>query len=272
MKKVCAFIIIMVLAMALASSGCTEKGASAPVSKNQEKIFEGKHLTVCSGAGLIKPMNELIENFENETGADVEVRYGGSAEIFGILTSKECDIFIPGDYYYTGQAMDRNYVFNESVENLTLHVPVIAVPAGNPENISKLEDLANPGVKLALGDTNGPAIGKVSEAICEKAGILPEVENNTIVRTATVNQLLIYVVSEEVDAAIIWEDMASWGEASGKLEIIPIPEEQNKIKTIPTAVSVYTEDPELAEAFNTYIAGEEVEDIWEKWGFEPCSP
>jgi molybdate transport system substrate-binding protein len=168
--------------------------------------------------------------------------------------------------------MDMNYVFNESVENLTLHVPVIAVPAGNPANISKLEDLANPGVKLALGDPKGPAIGRVSEAICEKVGIRPKVENNTIVRTATVNQLLIYVVSEEVDATIIWEDMASWGEARGKLEIIPIPEEQNKIKTIPTAVSVYTEDPELAEAFNTYIAGEEVEEIWEKWGFEPCSP
>ena len=272
MKKVCTFIIIMVLAMSLAGSGCTEKGASTPVSKNQEKAFEGRHLMVCSGAGLIKPMNELIENFENGTGADIEVRYGGSAEIFGILTSKECDIFIPGDYYYTEQAMDRNYVFNESVENLTLHVPVIAVPAGNPANIRGLEDLAKPGTKLALGDPNGPAIGKVSEAICTQAGILPEAENNTIVRTATVNQLLIYVVSGEVDAAIIWEDMASWGEARGKLEIVPIPEEQNKIKTIPTAVSVYTEDPELAEVFNIYIAGEEAEEIWEKWGFEPCSP
>jgi len=50
---------------------------------------------------------------------------------------------------------------------------------------------------------------------------LPEVENNTIVRTTTVNQLLIYVVSDEVDAAIIWEDMASWGEASGKLRDYP---------------------------------------------------
>lgn len=272
MKKVLAFIIIMVLAMSLAGSGCAEKGASTPVSENQEKEFDGRQITVCSGAGLIKPMNELIANFENETGADIEIRYGGSAELFGILTSKECDVFIPGDYYYTGQAMDRNYVFNESVENLTLHIPVIAVPAGNPKNISKLEDLANPGVKLALGDPNGPAIGKVSETICTQAGILPEVENNTIVRTATVNQLLIYIVSEEADAAIIWEDMASWGEASGKLEIILIPDEQNKIKTIPTAVSVYTEDSELAEAFNTYIAGEEAEEIWEKWGFEPCSP
>ncbi len=270
MKKVCAFIIIIVLALSLAGSGCAEKGASTPVSENPEKAFEGRQVTVCAGAGLIKPMNELIENFEKETGADIEVRYGGSAEIFGFLTSKECDIFIPGDYYYTEQAMDRNYVFNESVENLTLHIPVIAVPAGNPANISRLEDLAGPGVKLALGDPNGPAIGKVSEVICTQAGILSAVEKNIIVKTATVNQLLIYIASGEVDAAIIWEDMTSWGEASGKLEIVSIPEEQNKIKTIPTAVSIYTEDRELAEAFNTYIAGEEAKEVWEKWGFEPC--
>ncbi|WP_410508499.1 molybdate ABC transporter substrate-binding protein [Methanosarcina hadiensis] len=272
MKKVYAFIIIAVLAMALAGSGCAEREASAHVSEEPKKEFEGRQLVVCAGAGLMKPINELIGNFENETGADIEVRYGGSAEIFGFLTSKECDVFIPGDYYYTEQAMDRNYVFNESVENLTLHVPVIAVPAGNPANVSGLEGLAEPGVKIALGDPNGPAIGKVSEAICTQAGILPALENNTIVKTATVNQLLIYIASGEVDATIIWEDMASWGETSGKLEIIPIPEEQNKIKTIPTAVSVYTEDRELADAFNTYIAGEEAEDIWEKWGFKPCGP
>jgi molybdate transport system substrate-binding protein len=269
-KKVCSFIIIIVLALSLAGSGCAEKEAYSPASGSSEKEFSGRQITVCSGAGLIKPMTELIGNFENETGADIEVRYGGSAEIFGFLTSKECDVFIPGDYYYTEQAMDRNYVFNDSVTNLTLHIPVIAIPEDNPANISRLEDLAKPGVKLALGDPNGPAIGKVSETICEKAGILPEIENNTIVKTATVNQLLIYVASEEVDAAIIWEDMASWSEASGKLKMIPIPEEQNKIKTIPTAVSTYTEDPELAEAFNNYIAGEEAKEVWEKWGFEPC--
>ena len=39
MKKVCAFIIIMVLAMALAGSGCAEKGASTPVLEAHEKEF-----------------------------------------------------------------------------------------------------------------------------------------------------------------------------------------------------------------------------------------
>ena len=66
----------MVLAMSLAGSGCAEKGASTPVSENQEKEFDGRQITVCAEAGLIKPMNELIGNFENKTGAEIQVRYG----------------------------------------------------------------------------------------------------------------------------------------------------------------------------------------------------
>lgn len=265
------FLLLLIMISMLPISGCIEKEPSVSVSGESKNAFEGRQITVCAGAGLIKPMNELIGNFENETGAKVQVRYGGSAEIFGTLASKECDIFIPGDYYYTEQAMNRHYVFNESVKNVTFHIPAIAVPKGNPANVTGIKDLAKPGTKLALGDPKGPVIGKVSEIICSQAGILPEIKNNTIVWTATVNQLLIYVVSGEVDATIIWEDMANWGEANGKIQLIPIPEEKNEIKTIPTAVSVYTEDPELAEAFNAYISGEEATETWEKWGFEPCA-
>lgn len=280
MKKLCTFTLILLLLITAAGSGCADKASTSPVSENPAsdqisenpaKPFEGKELSVCAGAGLIKPMNELVAKFENETGADIQVRYGGSAEIFGILAAGQCDVFIPGAYYYTEQAMSRHYVLNESVTNLTLHVPVIAVPEGNPGNINRLEDLGNPGLKLALGDPKGPAIGKVAEKICGNCGILVGVENNTIVRTATVNQLLIYIVTEQADATIIWEDMANWGEASGKLETVPITAEQNTIKTIPTAVSTCSEEPELAEAFNTYIASEEAGEAWEKWGFKPCS-
>ena len=72
---------------------------------------------------------------------------------------------------------------------------------------------------------------------------------------------LIFSISEKI------------GEINANLISKPSPHlrKQNKIKTIPTAVSVYTKDPELAEAFNTYIAGEEAEKTWEKWGFEPCN-
>ncbi len=64
-----------------------------------------KTLSVCAGAGLMKPMNELVQAFENETGVRVEIHYGGSAEIFGILETTGCDVFIPGAYYYTEEGV-----------------------------------------------------------------------------------------------------------------------------------------------------------------------
>ncbi len=53
----------MLLAMAMASSGCTEKMSPTPASNNSANEFKGQQITVCSGAGLIKPMNELDWKF-----------------------------------------------------------------------------------------------------------------------------------------------------------------------------------------------------------------
>ena len=256
--------ILIVLIVMLA--GCTS-------NTKPEGKFVGKTIVVCSGAGLMKPMNELIKNFEEKTGAKVEVHYGGSAEIYGILTTTGCDVFIPGAYYYTKIAMEKGYLINDTVKNVTLHIPVIAVPEGNPKNIHSLKDLAKPGVRVVLGDPKACAIGKVAKKILEKNGLWENVSKNVVVFTPTVNQLLIYIATGQADAAIIWEDMTTWAEAKGKIEVIQIPPEQNIIKTIPTAVTVYAKKNgkfEVAKAFNDYITSEEGLKIWEKWGFKPC--
>ena len=261
-------LLMLLVLLSIVLAGCT---GSKPVS--EEKKFTGKTIVVCSGAGLMKPMNELIKNFENKTGAMVEVHYGGSAEIYGILTTTGCDVFIPGAYYYTKIAMDKGYIVNDTVKKVTLHVPVIAVPKGNPKNIRSLEDLAKPGVRVVLGDPKACAIGKVAKKILVKNGLWENVSKNVIVFTPTANQLLIYTATGQADAAIIWKDMTTWAQAKGKIEVIQIPPEKNIIKTIPTAVTVYAKKDdkfEVAKAFNDYITSEEGLKIWEKWGFEPC--
>ncbi|NJE07078.1 molybdate ABC transporter substrate-binding protein [Thermococcus sp. M39] len=268
MKKTPTLLLLCVLIFSVISSGCI--GEKAQVNKST-KEFEGQTVVVCSGAGLMKPMNELIGMFENETGAKVEVHYGGSSEIFGILqTTCGCDVFIPGAWYYTKVGMDKGYVLNDTVKNVTLHIPVIAVPKGNPKNIHSLEDLAKPGVRVVLGDPKACAIGKVAKKMLEKNGLWENVSKNVVTFTPTVNQLLIYITTGQADAAIIWEDMTTWAQAKGKIEVIQIPPEQNIIKTIPTAVTVCAEKDghlEVAKAFNEFIANHT--EIWEKWGFRP---
>ncbi len=267
LKSIKAPFLVLVLIGAVIGAGCI---SSAHASTKGEP-FEGQTLTVCSGAGLMKPMNGLISLFENETGAKVEVHYGGSSEIFGVLqTTCGCDVFIPGAWYYTEGAMKKGYILNDTVRNVTEHVPVIAVPKGNPKGIHSLEDLAKPGVRVVLGDPKACAIGKVAKKILEKNGLWDEVKPNVVVFTPTVNQILIYIATGQADAAIIWEDMVTWAQAKGKIEVIQIPGEQNSIKTIPTAVTTCAKKDghvEVAKAFNEFVANHT--EIWEKWGFRP---
>ena len=264
MKKIFIFLLLAVWGLGL--SGCGKKG------KTVKK--ENQTLMVCSGAGLMKPMNELIKMFEQKTSVKVQVHYGGSGEIFGILqTTCGCDVFIPGAYKYTQEALKGGYLIKDTIKNLTLHIPIIIVSGKNKKDICSLEDLARPGVKVVLGDSRACAIGKVAKKILEKNGLWQKVEKNVLTFTPTVNQLLIYIATGQADAAIVWEDMTSWAQAKGKITVVPIPAKQNIVKTIPTAVTVCAKKHgtlDIARSFNDFVATPQSLTIWGKWGFKPC--
>ena len=232
----------------------------------------GADLMVFSGAGLMKPMEAIRKNFEQQQGVTIDVHYGSSGEIFGMVAAGQpCDVLIPGAEKYTQDALKNGWVEKETIQKLVLHLPAIAVPKGNPANIKGLDDLARQGVRVSIGDPKAPAIGRVSKKLLTKAKLWERVQPNISVYAPTVNQLLIYVALNQVDAAIIWKDLTSWAEAKGKIEVVEIDSNRNIIKTIPTAVCTRTKNRELALQFNRYVATAEGLAIWKKWGFEPCA-
>lgn len=225
-------------------------------------------LTVYCGAGLMKPMDELKAGFEQRYKVPLQVVYGGSGELFGIIAArKDGGVFVPGSAKYIKDAAERGMVLAEGQKTLCYHVPVILVPAGNPAHIRSLRDLARPGVRVALADAKAAAIGKVANVLLTKIGLLDQVNKNVVVRPNTTNQLLLYTVTDQVDACLAWEDQATWEQANGKIEIIHIPPEQNAIKTIPAAVLTHTQQLERAQTFVDYISSPEAKALWKKWGF-----
>ncbi len=254
-------IIIIIIVAGAYASGILSNGSAGG---NQT-------ITVLAGAGFVKVTNELKTEFEKQhPGVTVNVKNGGSGELFGMLeTQKSADIFLPADYKYMEDAMNNSDVKNNTVKNITQNIPVIAVAKGNPKNITSLSDLANPGVKVALGDPKGPAIGKASEKILNKTGLLTQVDKNVVVKTTTVDQLLTYLITNQADAVIIWQDMSTWPEGQGKIEIIQIPKNESSISTVPIAVTSYTKNNDLAQQFEDFATGPQGMAIWEKWGFKP---
>lgn len=229
-------------------------------------------LVVFSGAGLIKPMEEMRTGFERLNGVKVDVHYGSSGEIFSqVAAGQPCDVLIPGAEKYTEDALKNGWVIEETIRKMVLHEPLIAVPSGNPAHITCLEDLGRDGVRVSIGDPKAPAIGRVSKKMLKNNGLWESVTPNIKVYAPTVNQLLIYVALNQVDAAIIWGDLVTWAEGKGKMETVKIASEKNIIKTIPTAVCTKAPHPELALKFNDYISSAAGMATWARWGFEPCA-
>jgi len=254
-------IIIAILAIAaLYLSGNFGSGGS-----NEEGSID-----ILVGAGFSKVGAELIKEFNKKyPNIKVNAKYGGSGELFATLeTQKSGDVFLPADYKYMEDAMKNGYIENNTVENITKNIPVIIVKKGNPKNISSLEDLTKPGVKVAIGEPSGPAIGKATAKILEKNNLTDEVEKNVVVKTTTVNQLLTYLVTGQCDVTIIWEDMTTWEEGKGKIEVIEIPADENIESTVPVGITSFTKDKDAALKFQEFIISEEGKKIWEKWGFE----
>ncbi|BAW31489.1 molybdate-binding periplasmic protein [Methanothermobacter sp. MT-2] len=235
------------------------------IYSNTPKNLKGHEITVLCGAGLMKPMNEIVKNFEKETGAKVNVQYGGTGELLGtLMTSKKGDVLVSGEYTSLEKAAEKGYILNDTVINITSHKPVIAVRKGNPKNITSLRDLARNDIKVAIGDPKACAIGKVAQEMFKEQNL--DVDKNIVAKTPTVNQLLTYILTGQVDAVIIWEDMLTWNNSKAKLEAIEIPGAKNQ--TIPAAVTTVSEDPKTAEKFIEYLKSDESRKIWEKWGFK----
>ncbi len=212
-----------------------------------------KTLHVYSGAGMRKPMDKIAKMFEDKYGVKVICDYAGSGYLLAkIEATKSGDVFVPGDYIYVKKLMEKGEIVK--YKNLTKHIPVIVVQKGNPKHIESLKDLAKPGIRLAIGDRN-IAIGIAVNKILDKAdkynpGIKEKILKNVVVKGATVKQVLLYVLEKQVDAAIVWKADAM--ENKDKLEIIPINESYNVIKTVPIAVLKFSKDRKIANEFYNF--------------------
>lgn len=222
---------------------------------------DGSLLVYC-GAGMSEPMEEIADLFEEREGVEVQYTFGGSAQLLSQIELYQTgDLYMPGARSDIESAIEKGFV--DETRDVVYHVPCIVTPKGNPAGIDSLECLAEPGVRVALGDPTGPAIGKVSKKILESLGIWDEVGENVVAFSGTVNELLVYVSLGQADAAIVWEDLFNPDE----MEMVEIPREKNEIKVVSIGTLIFSEDKEVTERFMNFVVSEEGKEVFVDHGF-----
>jgi len=252
------------MVLLIAISGCMICGCTEQVGETTPSVSDDSTntLLVYCGAGLRDPMDEIAEVFRQKEGISVNYIYGGSAQLLSqIELVKQGDAYMPGAKSYIDSAAEKGFISKS--KKTVYHVMVIVVPKGNPKNIQCLNDLTKEGVRVAIGEPSGPAVGKAAKKMLEKDGLWEGVEKNCVVKSGTVNELLVYVSMDQVDAAIIWEDLFN----PESMEMVDIPLEEGFVKVIPIGTLSFSENPKNAEKFMNFVSSDEGKAIFEKYDF-----
>ena len=261
-----AVLLIVALACCMVC-GCTSDTTPADTTPVAGVSESAESLVVYCGAGLREPMDEIAQVYQEQTGTEIKYTYSGSAQLLSqIELLQEGDCYMPGAKSYIDSAAEKGFI-NTSEETI-YHVLAIAVAPGNPKNITTLADLTKDGVRVAIGEPTGPAVGSAAKKMLENAGYWEDIQDNIVVQSGTVNELLVYMNMEQADAAIIWEDLLD----NSDLEQVNIPIDEGFIKVIPVGTLSFSENPEDAQAFAAFVSSDDGKAIFAKHGFEtfPC--
>ena len=249
-------------------AGCSSQSANqassaqqSSQSASQTASLEGQQLNIYCGAGMTAPFTDIADLFTEETGCEMNVTYANAAQIqTQIQTTGEGDMFIAG-------SKEEVKPVEESVSksiDLVKHIPVLAVPASNPKQITSVADLANARVVI-VGDPESTPIGKIAKKVLGDAGLWDNLMSaGVITTTTTAPQIGTALANGEGDAGIVWKENAT---ADG-ITILDSPEMTAQVKVIPCAVLNSVADEDAAAAFEDFLQTDEVWDIWASYGYE----
>ena len=263
---------LMLLGVVSCGGGAGSDSGSGGGGKKQQ----GGTLTILAASSLIDAFGELGKTFEKQNeGVTVkqsfessstlltQIQQGAPADVFASAATEEMDTAVED-----GLVAGKPQVFVKNRE-------IIMVPKDNPADITEFEDVANPGVKLALAQKDVPAADYALQ-ILDKA--------NAQYGDAFEKKVLSNVVSREADVrasvnrVVVGDADATFGYASDytvdirdRVKVVPIPPDLNIIATYPIAALKDAEHPGLAKKWVELVTSKYGQRVLEKWNFEPAA-
>ena len=274
----------LILLIALFLVGCTPaatpsaaltqpSATEAPTTVYPTSRPEPKILTVFAAASLTDAFAEIGKNFAAANpGVTVTINFAGSQALqTQIEQGAPADVFASASKSYMDLLVTDGYVTADVPQNFLTNKLVIILPANNPAGLAKLEDLANPNIKLVLAAAAVP-VGKYALQALDLmdakfgTGYKAKVLANVVSNEDNVKQVVAKVQLGEADAGIVYTSDAI---AAPDLKTIEIPADLNVIAKYPIARLTKSANADLGTAFVNYVLSSDGQAVLQKWGFSP---
>ena len=216
-------------------------------------------ITVFAAASLTEAFTQIGTDFEAKSGSKVTFNFGSSSTLATQITSGA-----PADVFAAASPATMKTVTDAGSAGAPVdfvsNTLEIAVPKGNPGQITGLGDFADEDKTIAICAPQVPC-GAAAVKVCEAAKITPKPDT----LEQDVKATLAKVAADEVDAALVYRtDVIA---ATEDVEGIEFPESAQAVNTYPIAVLNASKAPDAAQAFVDYVRSPEGQAVLEKAGF-----
>jgi molybdate transport system substrate-binding protein len=217
-------------------------------------------VTVLAAASLTGPLDEVADRFmAGNPAVEVTISYGGSSALAQqIVEGSPADVFFSANEVTMKTVSDAELAIDPAV--VLSNTLEIAVPTGNPAEVTGLADFARPELAIALCDPAVPC-GSAAAQLLVNAGVTPSVDT----LEEDVKAVLAKVALGEVDAALVYRtDVLAAGE---RIEGIEVPEAAGVVNRYPISLLARARDNEAAVAFVAYLRSTEGVEVFLDAGF-----
>ena len=236
-------------------------------------------LTIFTAASLTEAFKEMGANIEQANpGTKVTFNFAGSPTLRTQLAQgARADVFASADEPNMQGAQKEGTIASEP--RLFVRNQLVAiVPAANPAQVMRLQDLAKPGVKLVLtnkevpvGNYSRQALAKMSQDAAFGSEFATRVLANLVSEETNVKQVVAKVQLGEADAGIVYSSDVTPA-VRGAVQVLPIPEPFNVIAQYPIAVVRDAPNAAGGRAFIDYVLSPAGQAILTKHGFLAMAP
>ncbi len=258
---------VLALALSAALGGCGAAGGGPGDATGSTAGPGGSStagptgaITVFAAASLQESFTRIGRDFEAANpGASVTFNFGPSSGLATqIVQGAPADVFASA----AGGPMEQVVSAGAAADPkpFVANVLAIAVPPANPAGITRLADLARPGVKVAVCQPQVPC-GTVAAKVLGNAGLTvrPVTLETDVKATLTKVQL------GEVDAGLVYvTDVRAAGD---RVRGIAIPADVNASTTYPVAALTRSAQAPTARAFVAYVLSQAGRDVLARAGF-----
>lgn len=275
MKKIIA---LLVLAFALAVSGCTaaQRPSAAPSASSQAPVSStapqptpkpAVELNIAAAASLTESLTKLAELYA-KTAPEVTLTFNFAAS--GALQTQieegaPADVFISAAEKQMTALADKGLILDGTNKKLLLNKVVLVVPTASTLGLTSFEDCLTDKVKLiAVGDPASVPVGQYTKEIFTSLNGWDTIQAKANLAT-NVKEVLAWTETGNVDCGIVYSTDAA--ASSGVKIVAEAPEGTHKPVIYPAAVVKATAHEAEARAFWEYLSSDEAKKVFLDHGF-----